>query len=497
MKALDFGRITTWMRSVHEAILSVNSLGWMLIVVATSMAMSVAAWDPWHDWGGDYAYYLGVARNMHFDRPLETANIGVVAPSGFPWLLSKIAPVLEWDISEIKKANWLFTLFYFALILFSARYLKVRGAQIAFVVMATMNSWIWFYNNAVLTELLFLLLITAMMTLSVAADRSKRGNLWPLVCGMYAVAILACFFKQASLFLLFVPTAVSLGAWMRGNGIKVWGVFLTLLSSVALSYAIYNAGWFHAAHHAEVAEQTRSTFQLISSSVLRIDDETEAISTILLGRPTPWLGWLVFILLVAASLKMTLLRMFGVLAVAIAIALPIFYVPWQPWGGRYWFPLLGVISYLTIYGALQIYEHLPTVQNRSSKSGITLVSLAIAVSFTFNQIGAAQKLFMIDRDKGVFEKNAGEMFHWVHYNTEWGKSVCFFKPRILGYHANWNSVCWADAQGSPERLEAILEGNDFLVVSDQYRPETWEYFKGLGNNRVVFRNERFVIVGKP
>lgn len=479
------------MNRINRAFDSAARMPARLMLAFLTLCLAFLAIDPWHNWGGDYAYYLGVARNIYFDRPLETGNVGVVAPTGFSWILSKVAPLLEWNFLSIKRLNLVWTLIYCILVLGLSRYISGTLWSVAFVAISTLNFGIWYYANQILTELLFLAIVTGFFLILIG---SKSNTIWRSVILLFLLALLACWFRQAALLLLFVPPLVYWDyADLRMGPRKALTVGGLLCLSAVSAYLVYNASWFHAAAHSHLAADEQGFSAKVLFMLRNYDTQLSALAAGILGdlRSAWWGGAIAIMVLISLAYRIARFK-FSVAIFLFALIIPIAYVPWTPPDGRYWFPLLAVISFLAIEGLASSSNYLRL--KRDLNLGYIALSAVIGI-LALHHLGTANRIFLYDRDRGVFEKHAGDMFYWLHYNTEWGARVCFFKPRILGYHANWNNVCLVDQNSSPEEIEAALNNHaDYVVVSDQYDEKTWRFFIQLDDPRIVYRNERFVIV---
>lgn len=464
-----------------------------VMLIFFSFSLCYLAMDPWHNWGGDYAYYLGVARNIHFDRPLETANVGVVAPTGFSWFLSRIAPLVDWQFLPLKRVNLIWVAIYSGAVLQLSRCFAASGWRVAFVALATINFGIWYYSNQILTELMFLAIVACFFLILV--QRPNR-RIWASLVALFFLALLACSIRQAALLLLLVPPFFFLDTDTRNTALKRGLVFLGILGlSITLAISVYQAGWFHAAAHSQLAGDDQGALAKVLSIISRYDSELSAFAAGLAGDVrNAWFGMLVLSLVILATALRILQGNFAVAAFMVALAAPILYVPWSPPDGRYWFPLLAPASFLVTEALIYLVR--VARLNHFRSASVPFLAFFLAV-LSWHHLGTTNRVFLFDRDRGVFEGNAANLFHWLHYNTEWGARVCFFKPRILGYHANWNNVCLIAQNSTPADVEATLEtAGDFVVVSDQYLPATWEHYRDLDDPRIVYRNERFVVIGR-
>tara|TARA_B100000614_G_scaffold49622_3_gene42594 strand:+ start:9740 stop:10774 length:1035 start_codon:yes stop_codon:yes gene_type:complete len=341
-----------------------------------------------------------------------------------------------------------------------------------------------------------LMIVTGMFAACIWSEERKERFPWRLMFTLYLLALAACSLKQAALLTLFVPPLIFLDRKSNLSLKPKIAIFLVLVAlSTAIVLYVFHSQWFHAQAHTARAQGSSGLLGKLIFMLGKVDDELKALSAMLLGDVRLlWTGGVLAAVIAIAAVKRILEGRLAAIALVASLSVPLFYVPWTPFDGRYWFPMLGALCFLIVEGATTIAAR---IGYRVKKPAESIFLVALLVSLSVHNVGNAKRLFLIDRDKGVFEINASEMFYWVHYNTEWGKRICFYKPRILGYFANWNTVCDLNRYGKPSELEAVLETRaDFIIVSDKYAPETWSYFRDLSDNRVVYRNEKFVVVGK-
>ena len=453
-----------------------------IVLALASFALAYLAIDPWHDWGGDFAYYLTIARNEARGHPSAWGVMRIVAPDGFPELLERLGPPVNFRVGPLKLYNLAYLTVYLGAVGAMTRALRGPVAQLCFFAFATVNVWIWFYANRVLTEMPFLALASLILLLGLYAERPVARRPVAAALAMYPLILLGCSLRGAAILLLLLPP-VTFAARRERSWIVLGG--LGALSAACLA-SVRSLAFFTPPDLA----LDLSLAELIVTAFGKLGDELEGFAWMMTGQRAPVLvGVLVAGLAGVGAVRRLMARRWAAPAFIVLASAPMFLVPWTAWGGRYWFGVLPAVALLVTEGLLTLAAVLP----RLRAAPLALVTVAAVVS----HLTAAGPLVYTERDRGAYSREADLAFTWINENTAWRAPVCMDKPRILAFRANIPVTCGLPGAGTPDVIEAVLEAKGGRGVFRPGAPaETFAYYRARPE-RVLYDEGGFLVVTPP
>ena len=484
-------RLTPERREMQHPTLSRSS--YLLVLVPVTLFFLITI-RPGHDWGGDFAQYIGHARSLVEGKPYD--DIGYVYcpyrpslgpreyPPGFPFLLAPLYALFGLSFIVFKLEMVFFLVASIAVIVFfSKEYISDR-ARLAFVLLFALNPWVVSLKDSVISDIPFLLALYLFLVWASKVYASRRFTARAAVlCGI--LIFVAYMIRGPGL--LLIP--VLLGYDLYDNKrISLFGLMAVLTAIVLI---LLSKVFFHSeVSYLEQMQQWSPDVVLVNAqhylrTFLRLWPEVLGIEA------SKYVVRVLMSLLAIVGLAVRGRIGIGEVFLAGYVLLILFF-PFQQ-GLRYLLPVIPLYFFYLLIGVEFLARRTRRGTSRYAMIGaFGILACASYLSGLVNVVKDARTI-----PDGPFSVEAVQMINYVRENAESDATLAFRKPRVLALFTERESTTYPPSAESDLILEYFAGASvDYLII-DTHDETDREYLLPLVHEnssyfREFYRNERFV-----
>ena len=478
----------------------------LTLILALSAGLIYGRLTTGHDWGDDFAGYIGQAKSIAegniqgyleqneitiYNSNTSRRQIGPVAyPWGYPLLLAIIYPACGLDIFCLKLLNIpVYLLFLLALYFLLKRHLTTTESLLIVGLFAVNPSFLT-YQDFVLSDIPFMLFSTLAVWLAdcVLNDEGAKNN-W-----VFQAALGVAFFLAFS---------------VRTVGILILAAFFAIQSlQIILKY--WKTGKFHVPYQTLIPYLVFGALALVSNALLP-DRIGAYVSELNITRKDilynlwyyqsrafhffstlPAFLQLSWVLVGLALTGMVLTFPRSPIFVLYTLATLGLYVAWPFPSTRFLFGIAPFTVYFAYYPIRYGLSRLPGLTVRWRTTLLAALLLTLGVHFGWHAAGIVRDNLLRERAflDGPFTPQSAELFSYIREQTPPDSRIIFFKPRILTLLTGRTAWVFNDCE-SLNGIDSIASIKDERFSSPN--AEALEACNPEVNPEIVFENGLFIV----
>lgn len=499
----------------------------IIIVILTVALIYLSSFKNGHDWGGDFAGYIGQAKALAEGKIDEFIAVNkyrfekstvwiypVLTPWGFPLLLSPVYYLFGLDIHIMKVYVSLFLLPTLILLFLIFREKLNYFQNLMLVAIVGFNPWLFSLKESVLSDIPYLFF--AVFSLFLIQQFVIYKKFW--LNRYVSYVLIGCIVFFSSLirpfgFLLLLTMLVTqyVDSRLRSESLKQ---FILNDKMKFLPYIMFFmfTGISKLILPPEDFFSYTKLFSMVGFRLSKLIFNLKYYF-FLPARYLPYfnveftvygLGYdkihlilylvffLVFLLGILSNMKEDYLYGTYILCY---MSLPIVYPPTDP---RYMIPLIPFLIYFFFKGLsrISISFKLSEKYNLERINVVYIISLSFMLLSLVNTTHLAYKNIMFNKSgqviDGPYTPDSIELFNYIKKNTNPDSSIIFHKPRVMWLYTGRKSFAMSSYNFTPDM--AYNSGADYIVINKiQYLPTNLTLDDFSRKLNCEFENNSFVL----
>ncbi len=468
---------------------------YLLLILIPITIFYLLTLRPGHDWGGDFAQYIGHAKNIASGKPY--AEIGYIYcpyyptkgpreyPPGFPMLLAPIYRIFGLSFLAFKLEILAFLLgSTIVLVLFSREYLSDVSKGV-FILLFAMNPYVVSLKDHVISDIPFLFFVFVFLVWTNKVYESKGFTLKAAaICG---VLIFVSYLIRGP-GLLLIPTLLVYDVYSHR---KISG-FALIAVSVSVVLTLLSKVFFHS-ETSYVEQFLRWRPGVVPYNIRYYLSAFSELWPQIAGiQASKYVLFVSASLLAAVGLGVRRRISIGEIFLAGYVALILLF-PFRQ-GLRYFLPVIPFYFLYLLVGVEFATKMVKQVAIRRIIVGL-LASLACASYLSGLTVIVRDSSSLPD---GPFVPEATEMFGYLREKTSPDATVVFTKPRVLALFSGRSATAYPLSQDDEFVLKYFKDVGVDYVIADLNSEDDTQYLipiirKRPSDFQEVFRNERFAV----
>ena len=483
----------------HEAVL-------LTLILALSAGLIYGRLTTGHDWGDDFAGYIGQAKsiaegNVHgyleqneltiYNSNTSRRQIGPVAyPWGYPLLLAAVFPACGLDIFCLKLLNIpIYLLFLLVLYFLFKRHLTTTESLLIVGLFAVNPSFLT-YQDFILSDIPFMLFSTLAIWLAdcVLHDEEVKNN-WVFQAGLGLAFFLAFSVRTAGILILAAfftiqSLQIILHYWKTGK--------LNISSRILIPYLVFGAltlvsnALLPDRIGAYVSELNITRKDILYNLWYYQSRAFYFFSTLPAFLQLSWaLAGLALIGMVLTCPRSPIFVLYTLATLGL-------YVVWPFPSSRFLFGIAPFTVYFAYYPIRYGLSRLPGLNATWRTTLLTALLLALGVHFGWHAAGIVRDNLLRARafPDGPFTPQSAEFFAYIREQTPPDGRIIFFKPRLLTLLTGRTAWVFNDCE-SLNGIYSVASIKDERFSSPN--AEALETCNPEMNPEIVFENDLFIV----